>query len=120
MKKFISKHKKKIIFIGVVMLYLLILSIIDSFNLLTGFFSLLINIVFSIVLFFFTGYRLSKKKDNKGWYWGLKNGLILIVIFFFLSLIFRCDLSFKVCIYYLILLISSILGGMFGIAKKKP
>lgn len=73
--------------------------------------------VFSMLL---GGVIIGRKSNKSGYIEGLKLGLItsiLLIIFNFLAL----DNSFKIkyILFYIILIISSILGSMIGINRKK-
>ena len=66
------------------------------------------------------GFYIGKHSKENGWLEGLKIGLIFLVILFLLSYLgFQEGMHLKTWIYYLIILISSILGSMIGINKKK-
>ncbi len=69
--------------------------------------------------FFIFGYRAGKRASSKGYIAGLKIGIGAVLIMLILSFIFfgfRFKLS-KV-IYYVVLILSSIVGSMLGINKK--
>ena len=71
-------------------------------------------------MFFIAGIMNGKKRDKNGYLVGFLTGLGLILIIFLLNLIFfRVHINFPMLIYYSILLVSSIFGGIVGINKKK-
>lgn len=75
--------------------------------------------IISMILIMLTGgFLIGLKSNKKGWLEGLKIGLIFYVFLSLVNIIFFHSFNFKTIIYYLILLIPSILGGMIGILKK--
>lgn len=75
-------------------------------------FTLLINILIN-------SYILGKVASSKGYLEGLKNGFIFIGLFLVISLILRLKLPLKSILYYFIILLTSTLGSMVGISRKK-
>lgn len=77
-------------------------------------------IIYNLILFFIFGLMVGKKQTSKGYLAGIKIGLLLLFIIFLFNLFFF-NTSFTVfkVIYYLGLLISSIIGSMVGINSKK-
>jgi len=81
----------------------------------------IIKIIIPIISMFIGGFVQGKKTGKKGWLEGLKLSLIFLVIltlFNYLGL--KSYLSFKVIIYYLILIISTMFGSIIGVNKFKP
>lgn len=78
------------------------------------------KIIVPIISLFIGGFYIGKRSTKKGWFEGLKLGLIfiiLLIIFEFLAL----DISFegRNILYYIIIIISSMFGSMIGISMKK-
>ena len=66
------------------------------------------------------GIYIGRRSKEKGWLEGLKVGLIFLVFLFLFSYLgFQEEMHLRTWIYYLILLISSMLGSMIGINKRK-
>ncbi len=65
-----------------------------------------------------SGIILGKKATSKGYLEGLKLGTFIIVLFTLLTLLMGKELMFKILLYDVIILVTSILGGMIGINKK--
>lgn len=82
-----------------------------------------LNIIEIIILFItiFNGsFYVGKNSNQKGWLEGIKFGLIfLIILILFNYLGFNIKFEIKNILYYLILLTSSLLGGMVGISFKE-
>ena len=70
------------------------------------------------VWFFFLGFKNGKVSKSKGYLAGLKMGLGFVMILVIFNLIFIRSFKVSLLIYYLLLLMSSVLGGMFGINRK--
>lgn len=98
----------------------LLLSILTYFNLsnptITGVLSKIIIILTSLIL----GFQNGRLSESKGYLEGLKLGGILILMLTLLNTIFF-GLNFKgsTFLYYGIILLSSTIGAMIGINKKK-
>lgn len=80
--------------------------------------------IFKIAIFFLTvlggALYIGKNSSRKGWFEGIKFGLIfLIILVLFNYLGFNIKFEFKNLLYYIIVIISSILGSMIGINLKK-
>ena len=81
----------------------------------------IIKIIIPILSMLIGGFVIGKKTGKKGWLEGLKLSLIfLIILTLFNYLGLKSNLSLKVFIYYLILIISTIFGSIIGVNKYKP
>lgn len=98
---------------------LLLLTTIYYFNLISPNTYKILKIIILLVNIFISGYILGKKANNKGYLEGLKLALIIIPIFFILTLLTTNGLEVKLILYYFIILFTSIFGSMFGISKKR-
>lgn len=81
----------------------------------------IIKVLIPVISMFIGGFVIGKKQGKNGWLEGGKLGLIFLVIltlFNYLGLDY--SFSFKSIIYYIILLVSSILGSIIGVNKFKP
>lgn len=65
------------------------------------------------------GFVIGKNALKNGWLEGFKIGIIFILIILVFNLIFIHDINMKSVIFYIILIISSTIGSMFGINKKE-
>lgn len=73
----------------------------------------------TLIWFFFLGFKNGKGSKSKGYLAGLKIGLGFILVLVIFNLIFVRSFKISLLIYYLLLFMSSVLGGMFGINRKK-
>lgn len=104
---------------GFILISLIILTLLNYYNMLNNGIISIIKITIPIVAFFIGGFLLGKSSKKKGWLEGLKFGFITILIFILINYIgFRDSFKFKSIIFYSTLIISSIFGSIFGINKK--
>ena len=110
----------------VLLINILLILLLSSFTTLLYYFNLLSSGVYNIFkllipLFsiFITTISFTKKVKEKGWFEGLKLGLLLIIVFIAISSFANTSFSIKMMLYYLIILITAILGGMIGINKSE-
>jgi putative membrane protein (TIGR04086 family) len=66
-----------------------------------------------------SGFKIGKQSEKRGYLSGIIIGSLNIILILLLALIFRSIPELKSLIYFMILLLSSTIGGMFGINKKK-
>lgn len=67
---------------------------------------------------FINSFFLGKSSNKKGYIEGIRYGLILITLSFIFTLVMH-KFSFKIIIFYLIIMSISIFGSIFGINKKR-
>lgn len=114
------KYLKAFLFIIIPTLtFTLILSFFTYKNLLNNQISPYILAFTVLICFFTSGLYLGNKVEKKGFLEGIKIGLGTIILFVISSLIFKLKINLISIIYYSILLISSIIGSMIGIGKRK-
>ena len=113
-KKIISSYK--IIFITFLVL-LSFVTFLSYFNLISN--NMLKNIKFIIPILSIAlgAFKIGRKSQKHGYLKGLYLGLSFIFIFFIINLIFYHSFNLKLIIYYLIILLVSILFSMLGIKK---
>lgn len=110
-------------YLGYYTIFLILLLFVCSLLNLIGVNSSITNLlifIFNISLFFIFGIKSGKRANNKGYLAGLKIGglflLLLIIINLFTN---RVIFSISTLIYYIVLILASVLGGMLGINKKE-
>ena len=105
-------------YIGLFIIIELFISfILGLFNLIgiNSYITKLISFIINISLFFILSFIKGKHTNKKGIICGLINGLILIFTFFIITIIFFIKhICFTTIFYYLILLSSSVIGGILG------
>ncbi|MBR3161481.1 MAG: TIGR04086 family membrane protein [Bacilli bacterium] len=96
----------------------IIITILNYFNILNNNIINILNFILPLILIIINSYLLGKKTNKKGYLEGLKFGTIISSIFLSITLITN-NYNIKVFIYYIIIIISSILSSTMGINKKK-
>jgi putative membrane protein (TIGR04086 family) len=96
----------------------LVITLINYFNIMGSKIVSIIRFILPLMAMFISSYRLGNMSDKKGYLEGLKLGSIIILIF--MVMVFLLDtISWKSILYYLILLLASVMGSMIGINRKK-
>ena len=106
------------IFIPVLILNLL-LSTFYYFNIIGDKSINFLNLLIISISMLIGGIYIGNKSSKRGWLEGLKVGIIVIILLIIINLILNSSFDIKKVIYYFIILVSSILGSMIGINKKK-
>jgi len=96
----------------------LIITLINYFNVMNGNIVSIMKFILPMISMIVSSYRLGKMSDKKGYLEGLKFGTIIIFIFMILVIILD-KLNWKSILYYGILLLTSIMGSMIGINRKR-
>lgn len=102
-----------IILVGTVFITLFHYFSIFSIGVING-----LKMFITIISGFISSFLLGKNCSKKGYLEGLKLGGIIVFILIILNLIFN-SLSYKSIIFFMIILITSMLGSMIGINKHK-
>lgn len=77
------------------------------------------RLIYLLLVIFITSYRLGKNTEKNGYLTGIKIGLLYILVFALIGLIFFVlDIHLRIIIYYIIILFTAILGSIIGIQKK--
>ena len=118
MKKILNYMKFISIFLIVELMITFIISLLNLMGVNAGL-TTIILLICNVLFFFILNYFNAHINKKKGFLEGIILGLILIFLMILIKIIFFNN-SFKITtvIYYLILLITSIFGGMFGVNKK--
>jgi len=119
--KILKKYSKTLIFFLITIFILsFIVSLLNITNTLYSKGSEIITIIGMILLFAIIGIEYGKKAQEKGYLEGLKIGLSLIFVLIIINILFyRSGFSLERLIYYIVLILTSTLGSMIGINKKK-
>lgn len=103
--------------ICLVLLYLVFCSIFLFFDIFNYEVIHIINYVFLLIVFFICGFRCSMYEKRKGYLNGFIIGVMFVMFFSLISLIFS-HLELSSLVYYISLIMSCIVGGIFGVNKK--
>ena len=104
-----------LIFFLSIIISTILITLIDYFSL---FNTSILKLVIPILITFISSFILGTKSNKLGYVEGLKFGGIIIGMFLLLTIILD-KFYVKSLIYYLILLLTSVLSSMIGINKKK-
>ena len=105
--------------IGSLIILTLLLTFFNYFNLFSNGLVSTFKIIIPIISLFAGGFFIGKKSSKKGWLEGLKLSLIFTIILILFNLLgLGNKLELKNILYYLIIIISCIFGGMLGINKN--
>ncbi len=117
MNKIINYLKSYLIIFIMFLMYLIIMSTIYYFELLSYKTVSIINYIFMIIIFFLLGRKVTIFERKKGYLNGFIIATILVILFSLISLLIS-KLTFSSLVYYLSLIISSMIGGILTINKK--
>ena len=115
----IKKYKDLITIFLIYILYLLLITTLSYYKVINFSYIPSISLIFGCLITMALGIRLGKKREKKAYIGGLKLGFIIITILLGINLIFFRLFTLKTLIYYVIILLSSIMGSIIGINKKK-
>ena len=115
MNAFFKYVKSLIIFLSSIIIIPIFLTIFNLFKIETN---KIIVIIIGAILMFIIGLLMGKKSESKGYLNGLLLSVISILILVLLSLVFRFSLNINSLIYYVILILSTVIGSVLGINKK--
>ena len=107
-----------LIFFGSIILINLLLTIFSYFSLFNSKVISIMYFVLILISLFISSFILGMNSLKKGYLEGLKLGGGIVLIFFLLIIILD-KFMVKSLIYYIILILTSILGSMIGINRKK-
>ena len=106
-------------FLLVVAVFAIILTIFNYYDIVTNKLFKVIKVLIPSLALFIGGYKVGNNANKKGYIEGIKLSLIVIVLLFMFSYLgFIASFSLSLILYYIILIISSMLGAMIGINKK--
>jgi len=119
------KYLKKLGFsflyiIGSMLVSTFIITLLSYFNIISDKIISIFIILIPTISLFIGGFYMGKNSNSKGYLEGLKLGSvfsIFLLIFNFLA--FDNSFKLKYLLFYLIIIISCILGSMIGINKRK-
>lgn len=105
--------------VGIIAISTFLLTILNYFDIIGKSMLSIFKILVALISLFVGGFLIGKKSKQKGWLEGLKVSLIFIVILILFNILgLSQKIELKNILYYLILIISCMFGGMIGINKK--
>ncbi len=120
MEKLLNYMKTLGYFIGSLLILSLVLSLINLITPISSGALTIFSTISLMVIYFIIGFKRGKITSSKGWWCGIKNGLILCLTLLLISLIFFVkNIKLSTFIYYGILILVTIFSSIIGINKKK-
>ncbi len=116
MNQIIKYLKVMVIPVSLIFIFPLLLAILNLFKIRT---SNIIILIFMIIISLISGYLIGRKSDKKGYLNGLMLGILLCLFLFIFSLLYNNTYTLHTWLYYLIIIVCSSIGSMFGIQKKE-
>lgn len=117
---YIKKYGKRLLFTMIsILLSLLAITLLYYFNIIGQNTNKVLKIITIIINIFISSFILGKNTLKKGYLEGIKLSLIIIPLFIIIAIITSSKLEIKAILYYIIITITSVLGSMIGINKKK-
>lgn len=117
---YLKKYGLRILYTFIIIIISLsIATALYYFNIINNVTYKVLKITLVLLSIFINALILGKNTQQKGYLEGLKLSLIIIPLFFALTIITKQPLKLRLLLYYLIILIASIFGSMIGISKKK-
>ena len=115
------KYLKALLYIFIpLFIFNIILSLFYYFNTISDNTLNIISLISTFICIIIGGIYIGNRTNRKAYLEGLKLGLIISILFTFFSLvIFNKGINIKSLLYYLSLLLTSTLGSMIGISKRK-
>lgn len=106
--------------IGSILIFTFIFTTLSYFNVIKDGIISIIKIIIPIISLLIGGYCIGKRSKKKGFLEGIKLGCIFSILLVIINVIFLNN-SFKAkyLLFYIILIISAVLGSMIGINRKK-
>ena len=93
-----------------------ILTIFNYFEIINN--TNILKLIITLISILINSFYLGKNSKSKGYIEGLKFGIIFIIFITLFNLILVNEFSLKITIYYLLILITSMVGSTIGINKK--
>ena len=114
--KYLNYLKSFLFFLIPYVILLLLLTILYYYDLLNNNIIKYLKLFILIITTFFSGYKIGKIYNSKGYLKGLTIGIIIVLLFLLIS-IFLKSFKWQSLIYYFIILITSTIGGILGVNK---
>lgn len=118
MNKILNYGRLILIFIILELFVTFIMSFLNLLGVNSGITTILL-LLLNVIIFFVLNFINAHKEKQKGYLQGIILGILFLLFMFLIKIIlFHSGFKISTVIYYIILFIVSILGGMFGVNKK--
>lgn len=95
-----------------------LITILSYFNIINLTFTKIFKLLIPIFTIILGSFKMGKLSTKKGYLQGLYLGLSFFILTLLINLILFQTFNIKSWVYYIILILTSMLGGMLGISKK--
>ena len=109
--------KSLILIFSIIVLSTLLINLLYYFDIISNNLVKYCKMIFLVIAFFVGGVYMGKNSPNKGYLYGLRLSLIIILVFVVFGIVFN-NLSFARIIYYIITIVCITFGSMVGINRK--
>lgn len=115
----LKKYLKSIIgAFAIIVGSMLLVALLHYFGIINNFFVNLFKLITIFAALFYGGFIMGKYSVRRGYLAGIIAGAIIDLILIIYSIIAKNSVSFKLILFYIILLAISAIGGMVGIGKS--
>ena len=104
--------------IGSILVLTFIVTLFNYFDIINNAVLNVLSFIIPLIGSVLGGFIIGKNALKNGWLEGLKIAIIFVFIIFIFNLIFIHNVNMKDVIFYILMVISSVLGSMLGINKK--
>jgi len=118
MKNLFNKYKLILIYIIILLFLSFISTILELAGINYTICTSLLSIINYILIFMYS-YIAAKKVNIKGYISGLKSALKILIVLLIMNLVTLNNFNFKTVVYYLIIIIIGLLGGIIGKNSQK-
>ena len=121
MLEYLKRTGKALLYtVSIIIIATFLITILNYFNILGSKIIAITKIIIILISMFIGGIEIGKSSKQKGWLEGIKlGGIIIVILALFNYLGLQKKFEATQIIYYLILIISTTLGSMIGINRKK-
>ena len=97
-----------------------ILTFFNYFNIISDKIMNILKMILTLGTFVFSGFYISKRSKKRGFLEGIKIGIIMCLLFLIITVLsFNESFEWRNIIYYFILIVSSMTGGIIGKQSRK-
>ena len=118
MKKLIKRYKLSIIFLFVLMITSILFTTFEYIGI-NYIFLTRLELLLSLIYVFIYSYIKASKSLLKGYKIGIKSGLSILILFTFINIITLNALTIRMIIYYIFILLISIISSIMQKNKRK-
>ena len=114
-------YLKALLYIIIPLLVLnIVMTILYFFNIIGNSSINYLKLIIVLLSMIIGGIYIGSKANKKGWLEGIKISIVVIILLFLISYLgFDKGISIKSVVYYFLITISSMLGSIIGINKRK-